>query len=53
MYFATAWGVSILGVPNNFSLPIYPAAGVALGGCICCGIRLWSIEDVVKLVDSN
>ncbi len=41
MYFATAWGVSILGFPNNFSLPIYPAAGVALGGCICCGIRLW------------
>ncbi|MEE8269182.1 MAG: MASE1 domain-containing protein [Nitrospinaceae bacterium] len=41
MYFVTAWGVSILGFPNNFSLPIYPAAGVALGGCICCGIRLW------------
>jgi PAS domain S-box-containing protein len=41
MYFAAAWGVSILGLPEGFSLPIYPAAGVALGGLICCGVRLW------------
>jgi hypothetical protein len=41
MYFVAAWGVSILGLPDGFSLPIYPAAGVALGGIICCGIRLW------------
>ena len=32
MYFVAAWGVSILGLPEGFSLPIYPAAGVALGG---------------------
>jgi PAS domain S-box-containing protein len=41
MYFVTAWGVSVLGLPEGFSLPIYPAAGVALGGVICCGARLW------------
>ena len=41
MYFVAAWGISILGLPEGFSLPIYPAAGVALGGLICCGIRLW------------
>ncbi len=41
MYFITAWGVTVLGLPNDFSLPIYPAAGVALGGIICCGTRLW------------
>ena len=41
MYFVTAWGVSILGLPEEFSLPIYPAAGVALGGIVCCGTRLW------------
>lgn len=41
LYFIAAWGVSILGLPEGFSLPIYPAAGVALGGLICCGIRLW------------
>ncbi len=41
MYFVTAWGVSVLGLPEGFSLPIYPAAGVALGGIICCGARLW------------
>ena len=41
MYFAAAWSVSILGLLEGFSLPIYPAAGVALGGLICCGVRLW------------
>ncbi|MEE8206650.1 MAG: hypothetical protein V3T82_06850, partial [Nitrospinaceae bacterium] len=41
LYFIAAWGVSILGLPEGFSLPIYPAAGVALGGLICCGTRLW------------
>jgi len=41
MYFITAWGVTVLGLPNDFSLPIYPAAGVALGWIICCGTRLW------------
>ena len=41
MYFVAAWGVSILGLPEGFSLPIYPAAGVALGGLISCGVRLW------------
>jgi len=41
MYFVAAWGVSILGLPEGFSLPVYPAAGVALGGFICCGVRLW------------
>ena len=41
MYFVAAWGVSIGGLPAGFSLPIYPAAGVALGGMICCGVRLW------------
>ncbi len=41
MYFVTAWSVSILGLPDDFSLPIYPAAGVALGALICCGVRLW------------
>ena len=41
MYFVAAWGISILGLPEGFSLPIYPAAGVALGGLIFCGIRLW------------
>jgi len=41
MYFVTAWGVSVMGLPEGFSLPIYPAAGVALGGIICCGVRLW------------
>lgn len=41
MYFVAAWGVSILSLPAGFSLPIYPAAGVALGGLICCGVRLW------------
>jgi integral membrane sensor domain MASE1 len=41
MYFITAWGASILNFPDGFSLPIYPAAGVALGAMICCGVRLW------------
>ena len=41
LYFIAAWSVSILGLPEGFSLPIYPAAGVALGGLICCGARLW------------
>lgn len=41
MYFIAAWGVSILGLPEGFSLPIYPAAGVALGACICFGVRVW------------
>ena len=41
MYFAAAWGVSILGMAGDFSLPVYPAAGVALGGLICCGNRMW------------
>ena len=41
MYFVAAWGIGILGLPDGFSLPIYPAAGVALGGLICCGVRLW------------
>ena len=41
IYFVAAWSVSILGLPEGFSLPIYPAAGVALGGLICYGARLW------------
>ena len=41
LYFVAAWCVSIVGLSEGFSLPIYPAAGVALGGCICCGPRLW------------
>ena len=41
MYFVTAWGVSLLGLSGDFSLPVYPAAGVALGGLICWGARLW------------
>jgi PAS domain S-box-containing protein len=41
MYFITAWGASILSLPDGFSMPIYPAAGVALGALICCGVRLW------------
>jgi PAS domain S-box-containing protein len=41
MYFVSAWGVRILSLPDGFSLPIYPAAGVALGGLIYCGTRLW------------
>lgn len=41
MYFIAAWGISVLGLLEGFSLPIYPAAGVALGGILCCGIRLW------------
>ena len=41
MYFVAAWCVSTIGISEGFSLPIYPAAGVALGGCICCGPRLW------------
>jgi PAS domain S-box-containing protein len=41
MYFFAAWGVSILSLPEGFSLPVYPAAGVALGGLIFCGVRFW------------
>ena len=41
LYFVAAWCVSIVGLSESFSLPIHPAAGVALGGCICCGPRLW------------
>ncbi len=41
MYFITAWSISTVGLPDGFSLPIYLAAGVALGGVICCGARLW------------
>jgi PAS domain S-box-containing protein len=41
MYFVTAWGVSAFGLPEGFSLPVYPAAGVALGGLIYYGARLW------------
>jgi len=32
MYFVSAWGASLLGLLEGFGLPIYPAAGVALGG---------------------
>jgi PAS domain S-box-containing protein len=41
MYFLAAWGVSILSIPDSLGLPIFPAAGVALGAFICCGARLW------------
>ena len=41
MYFFTAWGVSILGLAEGFSFPIFPATGVALGAFICWGRRVW------------
>ena len=40
-YFVASWSVSALGLPEDFSLPLYPAAGVALGACIRGGARLW------------
>ena len=41
LYFVTAWSIATVGTQETMSLPIFPAAGVALGGCICCGPRLW------------
>jgi len=41
MYFVAAWGIASMGNAIGFGLPIYPAAGIALGACICCGARLW------------
>ncbi len=41
MYFFAAWSVSILGLTEGFTSPIYPATGVALGGFICWGPRVW------------
>ncbi|MDH5763152.1 MAG: MASE1 domain-containing protein [Nitrospinota bacterium] len=41
MYFFASWLIIQVGHPVGLSLPIFPAAGVALGASICCGNRLW------------
>ena len=41
MYFGAAWFVTRLGENFDFSRVIFPAAGIALGACLCCGMRMW------------
>ncbi|MDH3257513.1 MAG: PAS domain S-box protein, partial [Nitrospinota bacterium] len=41
LYFVTSWSVTLLGLPKDLALPLYPAVGVALGALICYGVRLW------------
>lgn len=41
LYFAAAWVVTRFSQHGNWGWPIFPAAGVALGGLICCSTRLW------------
>jgi PAS domain S-box-containing protein len=41
LYFITSWFVAKVWGQEIIGLPIFPAAGVALGGVICYGTRLW------------
>lgn len=41
MYFTSAWLVARLDQHGGWGWSIFPAAGIALGGCICCGNRMW------------
>lgn len=41
MYFVAGWAMLQLGIQTGWALVLIPASGVALGGLLCCGRRLW------------
>lgn len=41
MYFVSSWSIAAVGREVGFALVIFPAAGIALGACLYCGVRMW------------